>query len=214
MKFIIAAILTCLSISTQAQIREVLEAIKPKEAFDGTPILKRKSQILQVGIGAPNSVASLLNVSSLIGSIMTKGASTSSGPFFIDYEYLIKENLGLGVGFSYASATQDYAIPFSTKTATASLKGISLLFNSTYHFYITDKLDPYAKGSIGATLWDGSYNYNNGEEAGNQVLPTPIAFRALFGLRYFITPNIAPFGELSYGNLKFSAAAGISVKLK
>lgn len=213
-KLITLASIFCVAIQAQAQVREVLEAIKPKVAFDGTPILKKKSQIVQVGIGAPNNVATLLNVSSLLGGITTKGASSKMGPFFIDYEYFIKENLSLGVGFAYAEASQEYNIPFSIKKATASLKGGSILFSSSYHFYITDKLDPYAKGSIGATLWKGNYTYDNGTEAGDQVLPTPIAYRALIGLRYFVSPIIAPFGELSYGNLKFSAAIGVGIKLK
>jgi hypothetical protein len=212
------------------QVREVLEAIKPAKAFEGTPILKKKSQVLQVGIGAPNNIASFINAPAAtinaIGGILgglglgtgTQSSSTNTnkvGPFYLDYEYLIKENLGLGIGFSYASATQVGTIPLIVPTkTTATINATSILLSTVYHFYITDKLDPYSKVSIGATLWKGSYKNENGSDAGTLPLPTPIAYRALVGLRYFVSPNIAPYGEASYSNLKFSANIGVAFKLQ
>jgi Outer membrane protein beta-barrel domain len=214
----------------KCQVREVLEAIKPAKAFEGTPILKKKSQVLQVGIGAPNNIASFINapaatintIGNILGGlgIITAAPSSTStsnktGPFYIDYEYLVKENLGLGIGFSYASATQVGTIPLVVPTTTtAKVSATSVLFSTVYHFYITDKLDPYSKVSIGATLWKGSYKNANGSDAGTLPLPTPIAYRALIGLRYFISPNIAPYGEASYSNLKFAANIGIAFKLQ
>jgi hypothetical protein len=212
------------------QVREVLEAIKPAKAFEGTPILKKKSQVLQVGIGAPNNIASFINaplatintIGGILGGlgIITAAPSSTStsnkiGPFYLDYEYLIKENLGLGIGFSYAGATQVGTIPLVVPTTTtAKISATSVLFSTVYHFYITDKLDPYSKVSIGATLWKGSYKNANGSDAGTLPLPTPIAYRALVGLRYFISPNIAPYGEASYSNLKFAANIGVAFKLQ
>jgi opacity protein-like surface antigen len=222
----IVAILVVLLIhnSTVAQVREVIEAIKPAKAYEGIPILKKKSQILQVGIGAPNNVASLINapsttVGGILGTLGLSGQTTSAtsskvGPFNLDYEYMIKENLGIGIGFSYASATETFSIPLVVPTKTiANVKATSFLVSTIYHFYITNKLDPYSKVSIGATLWKGSYTNENGSDAGKLPLPTPIAYRALVGLRYFVSPNIAPYGEASYSNLKFSAAIGLAVKI-
>ncbi len=205
--------------NADCQIRQVIETIKPSKAFEGTPILKKKSQVLQIGVGAPNNVASLLNVSSLLGGFgssfgLSSSTNAKAGPFYLDYEYFIKDNIGLGIGFSYASASETTTIPFSTKTAKANLAGASILLSTSYHFYTTDKLDSYSKASIGATLWKGSYIYDDGTEAGSQVLPTPIAYKALVGLRYFVSSNIAPYGECSFSNLKFSACLGIAVKLQ
>ena len=212
------------------QVRQVLEAIKPAKAFEGTPILKKKSQVLQVGIGAPNNIASFINAPTAtinaIGNILgglglgtgTQASSTTTnkvGPFYLDYEYLIKENLGLGIGFSYASATQVGTIPLLVPTTTtAKINATSILLSTVYHFYITDKLDPYSKVSIGATFWKGSYKNADGSDAGKLPLPTPVAYRALVGIRYFISPNIAPYGEASYSNLKFSANVGVAFKLQ
>ncbi len=210
------------------QVRQVLEAIKPAKAFEGTPILKKKSQVMQVGIGAPNNIASFINAPATtintIGSILgglgiaspsSTSTSNKTGPFYVDYEYLIKENLGLGIGFSYASATQVGTIPLVVPTTTtAKVSATSILLSTVYHFYITDKLDPYSKVSVGATLWKGRYKNANGSDAGTLPLPTPIAYRALIGLRYFISPNIAPYGEASYSNLRFAANIGVAFKLR
>ena len=51
---------------------------------------------------------------------------------------------------------------------TAKLKGASLLLSTTYHFYITDKLDPYTKASIGLTLWKGDYKKQDGTDRDNE----------------------------------------------
>jgi hypothetical protein len=212
------------------QVRQIIEAIKPTKAFEGTPILKKKSQVLEIGIGAPNNIASFIKAPAAtintIGSILgglglitatptATSTSNKTGPFYLDYEYLIKENLGLGIGFSYASATEIGTIPLLVPTTTtAKVSATSILFSTIYHFYTTDKLDPYSKVSIGATLWKGSYKNADGSDAGTLPLPTPIAYRALLGLRYFVSPNIAPYGEASYSNLKFSANIGVAFKLQ
>ncbi len=206
--------------SAKAQIREILDAIKPAQAFSGVPILKKKSQVMQASIGFPNNTASLLNLGGL-GSY-AKSSSSGFGPIGIAYEYLIKENLGLGLDVSYSKATETYdgnisiaGFPISTgKTITAKLQAVSFLFSTNYHIYTTDKYDTYVKGAIGATLWNGSYKNADGTDAGQLTLPTPVGYKALVGMRYFVNNNVAPFGELSFSNLKFGAFIGIAYKIK
>jgi hypothetical protein len=212
---VVALFFTSLTTSI-AQVRQAIEAIKPKKEFTGTPILAKKSQVLQVGVGAPNNVVSLLNLGGL-GSLLSSSGDKKAGPFFIAYEYLIKENIGIGATLVYANGEKTYTNPFSSNSNekyTAKLSGVSLLLSSTYHFYITDKLDPYAKGSIGVTLWSGSFKDQNGAEPSKLDLPTPVGYSGLIGLRYFASPNVAPFGELSYSNFKFTANVGVAFKLK
>lgn len=212
---LIAAIIFALGAKGKAQVREAIEAIKPKKEFTGKPILTKKTQVLQVGIGAPNNVVSLLNLGGL-GSLLSSSSDRKTGPFFIAYEYLIKENIGIGATLAYAKGEKTYTNPFSSNSNEkykAKLSGISLLLSSTYHFYITDKLDPYAKGSIGITLWSGSFKDQNGIEPSKLALPTPVGYSGLIGIRYFVSPKIAPFGELSYSNIKFTANAGVAFKL-
>jgi opacity protein-like surface antigen len=212
---LIIALFFSFKLTTKAQVRQAIEAMKPKKEFTGTPILTKKSQVLQIGLGAPNNVSSLLNLGGF-GSFLSTDDEAKTGPFFISYEYLIKENIGIGATLSYAKGRKTYTNPFSsssTERYTAELSGISLLLSSTYHFYITDKLDPYAKGSIGVTLWKGSFTDQNNKEVSKLDLPTPLGYSALVGLRYFVSPNIAPFGEVSYSNLRFTVNAGVAFKL-
>ncbi len=221
-KHLILSIILLISIfySAKAQVREILDAIKPAQAFSGVPILKKKSQVIQASIGFPNNTASLLNLGGL--GNFAKSYSSGFGPIGIAYEYLIKENLGLGLDVSYSKATETYdgnisiaGFPISTgKTITAKLQGVSLLFSTNYHIYTTDKYDTYVKGAIGATLWSGSYKNADGTDAGQLTLPTPLGYRALVGIRYFVSDNVAPFGELSFSNLKFGAFIGVTYKMK
>jgi outer membrane protein W len=206
-------LLSIASVQVHAQVKEVLEAIKPQKKFAGTPIVQKKSQIIQLGIAAPNNVATLLNFGG-IGTFFNSTETNKVGPLFLAYEYMIKDNIGIGATLSYAKAKKTYTNLFGLGNVIGNLEGTSLLLSTTYHFYTTDKLDPYTKGSIGITLWKGGYTYDNGAEAEKIVLPTPIGYSALVGLRYFASPKFAPFGELSYSNLKFTAGIGVAVKLK
>ena len=47
--------------ASNAQVREILEAVKPKKQFTGIPALQKKSQLLSFTIGTPNNVSNFLN---------------------------------------------------------------------------------------------------------------------------------------------------------
>ncbi len=209
-------ILTILSFiviqNINAQVREILEAVKPQKVFTGTPALQKKYQVLQIGIGVPNNVASLINAGGLGSFLKIDGSKI--GPLFIAYEYLLKDNVGIGVTLAYAKATETYKNPFGTNTKKANLSGKSILLSTTYHLYLTDKIDPYTKGSLGLNIWKGSYKNDDGSNAGTLILPTPISYSGVVGLRYFTKNTLLAFGELSYSSLKFTATIGIGLKLK
>ncbi len=171
-----------------------------------------------MGYGFVNNVASLINVSNLfggLGGLINAKANSKVGPIYLNYEYFVKDNLGLGLGVSYAKSRNTYSSPFlSAQSANIDLAGTSILLSSIYHFYTTNKLDPYTKVSIGATIWKNSSKLSDGTSIDiGFTPPTPIAYLALLGLRYFVSPKIAPVGELSYSNLKFSASLGMALKL-
>jgi hypothetical protein len=219
LKFILsAAFAISISETKCQQVRDIIEAIKPEKAYDGVPILQKKSHVIQAGYGFVNNVASLINASSLfggLGGLLTAKTNARVGPIYLNYEYFIKNNLGLGLGVSYAKSRNTYSSPLlSSQSANINLAGTSILLSSIYHFYTTNKLDPYTKVSIGATIWKNSSTLSDGTPIDiGFTPPTPIAYQALLGLRYFISPKIAPVGELSYSNLKFSASLGMAVKL-
>ncbi len=131
----------------------------------------------------------------------------------IDYEYLIKDNFGIGLSLLHASAKQTYQS--GNTSYTGSIKQYQIGFSTYYHLYTTDKLDPYIKGTVGLNLWDGYYKDNNGNDADNFVAPTPFGFRSIIGLRYFAGKKFAIIGE---GNLtllpKVTVAANIGIALK
>jgi hypothetical protein len=236
--------LTCIIIQTKAncQVREILEAMKPTSAYEGTPILKKGSQVLQVGIGMGTNVLSFVGAGQIGDALGGAGVSNSSskvGPFTLGYEYLVKDNLGLGVSVSYAEATKSYDINSSSGLLTGipglgsipgigsvfgssggassyntKVKSTTILLSTTYHLYTTDKLDPYSKISIGATFWSGSSTNASGTDAGSApTFPTPIAYDAVLGLRYFAGKQMGLYGELSYSNLSFAANIGLTFKL-
>jgi Outer membrane protein beta-barrel domain len=211
-KKIVTLVAILMAIESSAQVREVLDAIKPKKPFQGEPILKKKSQVLSIGAGVPNNIGQFLNFGG-IGNYLSADKS-GAGPFFIRYEYLLKDNFGIGGSVSYATAKETYKNPFGSGTFTGEISGFSILFSSYYHFYTTDKFDTYSKGSIGLNIWSGSYKDQNDAEAQKFTAPTPIAYSAVLGMRYFITPKLHLLGELGFSNLKFSAGIGAGVKLK
>lgn len=199
--------------ASNAQVREILEAVKPKKQFTGIPALQKKSQLLSFTIGTPNNVSNFLNFGGFASLFLTTTAKKSAGPFMIDYEYFIKDNVGLGISLLHASATKTYKS--GSTSVTGSIKQYQIGFSTYYHLYTTDKLDPYIKGIVGLNIWDGSYKDNNGNDADNFVAPSPFGFRSIIGLRYFAAKKIAVIGEANLTLLpKVTVAANIGVAIK
>jgi Outer membrane protein beta-barrel domain len=214
-RLVVLPVLFCLLLlvnNSQAQVREILESIKPTKKFDGVPAYKKGSHLLFFGAQAPNNIKTFLNFGGLV-SLLSSSDSKSAGPFFFGYEYGVRDNLGLGISIQYASALQTYVAPFGIGSITGKISGFAVLFSSQYHIYPTDKLDPYFRGSLGVNIWKGGYQDNNNNEVQKFTAPTPIAYNTSLGLRYFVSKQFAPFGEISYSNLKLTAGIGLCVKL-
>lgn len=219
-KKIFAVISLFLSLSAQSQIREILEAAKPKKTFEGTPVLQKKSQVLSVSAGTPNTVSKLLDFGGIASILFTNNPQKKSvGPFMLDYEYLVTDNFGLGLSLLYASGKQTYTSGLLNVSYTGSINQFQIGLSSYYHIYTTDKLDPYVKGTVGLNLWDGSYKDNNGNEIPGKTFtaPTPFGLRTLIGLRYFVGRNFAIMGEGNFTVLPkpaVTANIGVAMKLK
>ncbi len=212
-KKILIPLLFIISFASKAQVREILEAVKPKKEFLGIPILQKKSQVLYVAIGAPNKVANFLDFGGIGSLFFNPSNKKSTGPFMLEYEYFIKDNIGLGLSLLHASAKQTYQ--FGSNSYTGSIKQYQIGFSTYYHLYTTDKLDAYIKGTIGFNIWDGYYKDHNGDEADNFIAPTPFGFRSIIGLRYFPGKNIGIIGEANLTLLpKVTVAANIGVAFK
>ncbi len=218
-KKLVVVILLLLSLSAQSQIREILEAAKPKKAFEGTPVLQKKSQILSVSAGTPNKVSNFLDFGGIAPVLFNTSTKKSVGPFMLDYEYLVNDNFGLGLSLLYASGEQTYSSSLFSDSYTGSINQFQIGLSSYYHIYTTDKLDPYVKGTVGLNLWNGSYKDNNGNEIPGKTFtaPTPFGLRTLIGLRYFAGKNFAIIGEGNFTVLPkpaVTANIGVAMKLK
>jgi len=198
--------------TTNAQIiRQVLDEVKPAKKFDGVPVLKKRSQVFYAGVGAQNNVATLINFTDFISGLFGAfGASSTTygkaGPFIAGYEYFIKDDISIGINLGYAKAGKKFVSSFANYDAT--LTAYTIAVSGSYHLYTTDKLDPYIKGAVGVNLWTS-------KATGIKIpIPTPVSYNGLLGIRYFASPHWAPFGELGYSSLKFSANIGAAYKLK
>jgi hypothetical protein len=211
-KYFLSIILIATLLNSSAQVREIIEAVKPKKAFTGEPVIKKNNQLVSISAGVPNNIGQFLNFGGF-GSFFST-AKSGTGPFFIRYEYLVKDNIGIGASVSYARAEETYKNPFGSGTVTGNIAGFSVLLSSYYHFYTTNKFDTYTKGSVGINIWSGSYQDENDGEVQKFTAPAPVAYHAVLGIRYFITPGVHLTGDLGYSNLRFSAGFGVGFKLK
>jgi hypothetical protein len=211
-KYLFSILLISTLLNSSAQVREVIDALKPQKPFAGEPVIKKKSQLVTITAGVPNNIGQFFNFGGF-GSFFST-AKSGTGPFFIRYEYLVKDNIGIGASLSYAHAEETYKNPFGSGTVTGTITGFSILLSTYYHFYTTNKFDTYTKGSVGLNIWSGSYKDQNEGEVQKFTAPTPVAYHAVLGIRYFVTPQVSLTGDLGYSNLKFSAGIGVGFKLR
>lgn len=213
-KIILLACIFTISYNSIGQVRQMLDAAKPKKAFTGTPILAKKSSVLSLSLGAPNKLADFLTFGGVASIVGTTSDKKSFGPLMLDYEYLIRDNIGLGASLLLASASSNYRA--FGQDYSGDITQFQVGFSSYYHLYTTDKLDPYIKATLGINLWNGKYKDNNNNDAGNFVAPTPFGLRSVVGLRYFINEKFAVLGEgavVLSPNFNVSANIGAAFKL-
>jgi hypothetical protein len=220
---ILFAISTLIISNLSAQvITQVLQAAKPQKAFEGTPVLDKKAIVFSAGFGIPNNTTALLSAGGIVGGLLTNNNSSNKsgfGPAFVGFEYFVSREISIGLSGAYANGKQDYntqAIPIlgvpATNLGSASINLFQIAATSSYHLYTTDKLDPYIKGAIGLNIWKTKYVTTTGETNPFNA-PTPFGYQGLVGLRYFVNNKIAPYGEIGYSSLRFTANIGLSVKL-
>lgn len=121
------------------------------------------------------------------------GLGSSLGlPIGIAYEYGLKETISLGGYVGYASKTTN----FGFYDATFSYVVVGL--RGSYHFEVSsDKLDPYVGALIGYNA--ASVSVSNSAFSNAVVAGGGLAYGGHVGARYYLTDNLAGFGELGYG---------------
>ena len=212
-KILFLAIAIGISHALIAQVPQILNEIKPKKPFEGIPALVKGNSIVSFGYGFPNNMATFLSLGGIGGFLSESSTKSGFGPLFASYEYMVRPDKGLGLSVSYANATKNYKGLIGVGDVTGKISGFSILGSYIQHLYITDKWDPYLKGSIGLNIWEGSYKTADDTEFQSFTAPTPIGYQAMIGARYFASKNVAPYAELSYSILKFTGNVGIAFKL-
>ena len=142
---------------------------------------------------------SLVNASLGIGSPFWSGLSTSVSPG-VSYEYGATDEISIGAGISRSSAKDKYYNIRYTGTL-ISLRG-------SYHFELSEKLDPY----VGANLGYVNVSVRSDEEYLESFsVGSGIGYGAYAGIRYFPAANIGVHAELGYTSLSI-LTIGASLK--
>jgi len=141
-------------------------------------------------------------------------------------EYMISDNIGIGLEYTYASVKAKYKEENTTVNSfgssvttinhyTVQLYKQRILGRINFHFATTKQLDPYATIGFGykvSLLKSNNPNDAESISAFNKNFSNllPVAIRFGVGLRYFITPNFGLNVEAGVGGP--SVQGGVTVK--
>ncbi|MES2395452.1 MAG: outer membrane beta-barrel protein [Bacteroidota bacterium] len=109
-------------------------------------------------------------------------------------EYMVTDEIGLGVEFTYAHASISYRDSLY-RTSTAEISKLRVLAKMNFHFATDANIDPYL--TVGAGIKQNKFEGFNGVEwTGNLY---PVAARIGVGLRYFFTDVVGVNAEVGLG---------------
>lgn len=148
------------------------------------------------------------------------------GPSGFRAEYMLDDNLGVGVDFIYNYVDFRYKLTdtlwfgdnlvLSSNEFHSVMKRTRLQFRLNYHFeHDNPRFDSYFGMGVGyntRTYKSTKNNIDNTEEFQNriQLIPFPISMRICFGGRYYFSQNIGLVGEVGLGGPLVSL--GIALK--
>lgn len=172
------------------------------------------------GIGSYHSIIFDSDVSTSSSQpIYLKNKSTTTGPMYFKYQYMMDENVSIGLNLAYINMYRGVTYQ-SNKNGIDTVISDSRKFNSysvlarvNYHNTPDEAFDLFIGVSVGyrfarTTIYDG---FNNTTETFGPLNNFPIGFEAIVGARYLITENIGIYGEL--GLAKSVIQFGLSYKL-
>jgi hypothetical protein len=138
-------------------------------------------------------------------------AVRSTPVFQFCYDYAVVEGLSIGAGGSYQEFIHDYEYyypsgayeNYSDRFTRANI-GARVLA----HFSESEKVDLYAGGRVGYTIWDSGSNNPTPGYRPSEYAPELIrasyngihyTTQGIFGFRYFLVPNFGLGAEVSLG---------------
>lgn len=195
-------------------------------AQNGKPITPRdqnnpfdsKRSTITAGVGF--SLAGLLIrsvESALADSIPSGRTKTTSIPALtLSYDYTLAKHFSIGVAGSYQSWSIKidpyYSHGNSYSGGSLSVSRTNLAVRPLFHFGRNPDLDLYCGIRLGYTIWGGKTTSTDPSvksvdtNLGNNFAPA-----AIFGIRYFFTPNIGFNSEASIG-APYALAVGVNFK--
>lgn len=176
--------------------------------------------IVDVYYGFPNFYSTIIEQGYNNDFDLTRGIKpdydiTDLGPFGAKYEYLLTEEIGIGVNLFYANTTMKWSDElYNYKTSVSRLR---IAITGNYHFYTTKKFDPYFTAHIGYANFDYQFEQESIINNIPSVHPKPdikfmfpIALRVGIGARYFFKPNFGVNAEFGLGGILLTG--GVSYK--
>lgn len=111
-------------------------------------------------------------------------------------EYMVTDQIGLGVEFTYANASVSYRDSLY-RTYTAGVSKLRILAKMNFHFATDANIDPYF--TVGAGIKQTTFydNSPNGVEWSGNLFP--VAIRLGVGMRYFFTDVVGVNAEIGLG---------------
>ncbi len=177
-----------------------------------------------VGYGVPNLYKVILKnafdkthlLSMVFGS---SGGSTyttkafGSGPFFLKYDHMVRNHIGLGVVIGYFNAGIEETHKYTESSATSpavnytdvtrlDFSSLSIGGRFNYHFGKNPKFDPYLGFATGYNSISNSFSFKSDNPnlfSGRIPLPavTSNLYLALtFGWRYYINEHLGFYAEI------------------
>lgn len=173
--------------------------------------------IIEPWYGGPLFGKALYSASS---DTVTNFSYTGLGPAGASVEYMLADNVGLGIDFIYNSHSWNYSdasvdangnpVVYDYKFQMARQR-IHLRFN--YHFSQDENVDAYFGVGVGTNQRTFSFDTNEpgyeSSEGEGQLLP--VSMRVCVGTRYYFTPNIGIVAEAGIGGAL--VRAGLSIKI-
>lgn len=172
--------------------------------------------------GGPNFGKSFAN--SLSDGVESENKITGLGPAGVRLEYMVGDNIGLGVdviynslglNYSYDSLNSDGSL-YRTYTGKATMTRLRVQARFNFHFKISNPdLDAYFGVGAGSNSRFWSITSSNPDEySGDDVKGSgallPVSFRVCTGMRYFFTDNIGLNIEIGAGGPVISG--GLSLR--
>ncbi len=125
-------------------------------------------------------------------------------------EYLVTENVGLGIEITWANATMNYQYLGINDVYRVSVSKLRILGKINYHFAVNEEFDVYANAGAGFKYIAGSDNGPSSKRINfKEFNAIPFSIRMSAGCRYFFNPQFGLFGEFGVGGPLLSFGASI-----